>query len=439
MSITSEINRIKTNIANTYIVASNKGATLPEVQNSANLASTIEEIPNSGGIPVNVKRKDVNFFDYDGTLLYSYTLNELQALTELPPLPSHDGLVCQGWNWTLENIKAEEKETDVGAMYITDDGKTRLYIRIASDGRMNVPLCFRQSVTNGVEVDWGDSSGIETFAGSGTTDILPRHQYSAIGDYVITLNPLNGCVLTLGANNSSYCVMGPNSNENKAYKNMLTKVEVGKNITNMGSYTFSECRLLSSITIPKEVTSIGGNVFEDSYFLSNITIPTGVTQISEYSFYYCQSKNIIIPKEVTFIGNYAFKFCWSIASITLPKGIICTNYETFRGCYSLMGITISDGESEIQNSSFYECKSLSNIKFPSSIRTISSASFYNCYSIAYYDFSTHTSIPGLSSTTAFRNIASDCKIIVPDDLYDDWIVATNWSAYASYIVKASEV
>lgn len=44
MSISSEINRIKTNIADAYTQAGNKGATLPQNQNSANLASTIQSI-----------------------------------------------------------------------------------------------------------------------------------------------------------------------------------------------------------------------------------------------------------------------------------------------------------------------------------------------------------------------------------------------------------
>ena len=30
------------------------------------------------------------------------------------------------------------------------------------------------------------------------------------------------------------------------------------------------------------------------------------------------------------------------------------------------------------------------------------------------------------------------KIIVPDALYDEWIVATNWATYASQIIKKSE-
>lgn len=48
MSISQEIQRIKTNIANAYTQANEKGATLPEQQNSANLASTIESIQTGG-------------------------------------------------------------------------------------------------------------------------------------------------------------------------------------------------------------------------------------------------------------------------------------------------------------------------------------------------------------------------------------------------------
>lgn len=44
MSISSEIQRINTNIANAYAQANAKGATLPQSQNSANLASTIQSI-----------------------------------------------------------------------------------------------------------------------------------------------------------------------------------------------------------------------------------------------------------------------------------------------------------------------------------------------------------------------------------------------------------
>ena len=45
MSINNEINRITTNIASAYVAAAEKNATMPELQNSANLAATILSIP----------------------------------------------------------------------------------------------------------------------------------------------------------------------------------------------------------------------------------------------------------------------------------------------------------------------------------------------------------------------------------------------------------
>ena len=47
----------------------------------------------------------IYFYDYDGTLLYQYTPDEIQEMTELPDAPEHEGLVFQDWNWDLADIK----------------------------------------------------------------------------------------------------------------------------------------------------------------------------------------------------------------------------------------------------------------------------------------------------------------------------------------------
>lgn len=49
MSVADQINRIKTNIANTYTAAQSKGATMPQTQNSDNLATCIQSITTGGG------------------------------------------------------------------------------------------------------------------------------------------------------------------------------------------------------------------------------------------------------------------------------------------------------------------------------------------------------------------------------------------------------
>jgi hypothetical protein len=52
----------------------------------------------------------------------------------------------------------------------------------------------------------------------------------------------------------------------------------------------------------------------------------------------------------------------------------------------------------------------------------------------FYDFTKHTVVPTLASTSVFSGIPSDCEIRVPAALYDEWIAATNWSTYAANIV-----
>lgn len=275
-------------------------------------------------------------------------------------------------------------------MPVIGDGKTYLYIRIAAKGRMNVPLRFSQNKANGVTIDWGDGSAPQTVSGTG--NVTTAHTYAEVGEYVISLDPADGCTLGLGHGSASYCIMGSTSNNGRVYCNMLQAVEIGKNMASIGGSAFYYCCSLTSVVIPNSVTSIGNYAFGYCYSLSRMVIPNSVTSIGKNAFYNCYSlASIVIPNSVTSIGDNAFSSCYSLASIVIPN----------------------------------------------SVTSIGGYVFYNCYGMAFYDFSQATAIPTLGSS-ALYNIPSDCKIIVPDALYDEWIAATNWSSHASYIVKDSE-
>ena len=184
--------------------------------------------------------------------------------------------------------------------------------------------------------------------------------------------------------------------------------------TAYGNYTI-KCNG-KEISTSNSAGIVGQSSSTYNYYLTNTRLGR-VTSIGDYAFQYCYSlPSISIPNSVTSIGNGAFYYCYSLTSISIPNSVTSIGTRAFQYCYSLTGLSI-----------------------PNSVTSIGTYAFNNCYSITKYDFSQHTSVPTLSNTNAFSKINGICKIIVPDSLYDSWIAATNWSTYADYIYKVSEV
>ena len=358
---------------------------------------------------------DITFYDYDGTIVTSWTLEELATKTALPDYPSHDGLICQGWNWSLADLKTTNRKMNVGAMYITDDGKTRIYIRL-EEGRTSPMLGGCPNGT--VAVDWGDGTTPDTLTGTSekTPQWTPNHAYAAPGDYVITLT-VDGTMGFYGGSSSDNggAILRYSSSadeRNYVYQSSVQKIEIGNGATYIGSNAFYSCYSLASITIPNSVTSIDTYAFFMCYSLASITMPDGITRI----------------------GLHMFRNCYSLASITIPNSVTSIGHSVFYYCYSLASITMPDGITRIENSAFYNCYSLASITIPNSVTSIVAYTFYKCYCVAFYDFTAYTTVPKLASTNVFTGIPADCQIRVPASLVDAWKAATNWSTYADHIV-----
>ena len=272
-----------------------------------------------------------------------------------------------------------------------DDGKTRLYITVPANSmpdrpppRNEVPLYIQQSVDNGVTIDWGDGSDPETLPGTG--NVNTTHTYQQAGDYVISLDPADGCELGLGWGDIDYCVMGSLSDMyNVIYICMLKHCVVGRiGVSSIGDYAFQYCSALSSVTIPNGVTSIGKHTFDSCYNLSSIIIPSGVTSIGDYAF---------------------------------------------RSCSVLSSVTIQDSVTSIRKYSFNLCYTLSSIIIPSGVTSIGDSAFGGCYGLKEYHFLSKTP-PTLTKSDAFINIPPDCIIYVPVGSLEAYQTAANWSTYA---------
>ena len=426
-----------------------------------NLASVVVNVSGGGGGGDPASPKQIYFIDYDGTIVESYTKSEWQNVTALPSNPSHSGLTAQGWNWTKAQIDEQltampDNDVWVGQMYITDDGKTRVYIRL-EEGKLHPYFGICPNGT--VVVDWGDNSATVTLTGTSLTTVQTAdHEYTSAGDYVITLTVSSGSFAFCGESSTSYILRKNDTtttNIHRVYTNTIQKIELGIGV-NIGNYAFQNCHSLANITIPSEITSIGYHIFANCYSLVSVTIPNGITSIDDYTFYSCYSlTNVTIPSKVTSIGSYAFCYCSSLASIMIPSGVTsidgysfqnCYSLENipipsgvkriggymFNSCYSLASITIPSSVTRIDNYAFQYCYSLASITIPSGVTRIDGCVFRYCYGMAEYHF-LRTTPPTLANTNAFNSIPSDCIIYVPSESLEAYQTATNWSTYASHM------
>ena len=364
----------------------------------------------SGGQNILASVSDINFYDYDGTILYSYTKEQFIALSAMPDLPTREGLICQGWNWTLADAKAcviDCGKLNIGAMYITDDGDTRLYVHLTAEEYLTIPLYWNQSVSSGVGIDWGDGSAVQTVSGTGSRNTT--HTYAKPGDYVIRLKVSSG-ILRLGTN-TNYSVLGYTSNGSYIYRSILQKVEIGRNVTNL-EYAFKSYPALTSITIPSGVTSIGNGAFSKCFILTSVTIPSGVTSIGG-AFEDCHSlASVSIPSGVTSIGNNAFSHCSSLTSVTIPSSVTSINSYAFTDCYALASFTVPNGVTSIGNNAFSHCSSLTSVTIPSSVTSINSYAFTNCYSLSSITIPSSSSVTSIEGS-AFYGCRSLTSITIP--------------------------
>lgn len=389
------------------------------------------------------KESDINFWDYDGTLLYSWTLAELATKTELPPLPSHDGLVCQGWNWTLQDIKDAGRELDIGALYITDDGKTRLYVDVDTETWDDFVLNYWQDPRNATTVDWGDGTTPETK--NADSWIEHRHVYASSGSYVITMSVKEGTTMELG-NGSNGRMLIANSETDSGRCAMLKQVEIGERMTNVTERAFYAAVRLKSVAVPSGVLFDPWRTFEQAANIRSVT--AAFSSAISQTFYQCTNlRAIATPKGMTQGDDYAvtstairqinFDMTAALSAQALERvHIKAVNGQVgdFSSCRSLLEVTIPADATTFVAAAFQGDNALRRVTCLGDIASIPAQVFQRCYPLRFVDFTHCTAVPTLANVNAFDQTHPQLEIRVPASLADAWKAATNWSSLADHIV-----
>lgn len=394
----------------------------------AGFVSEIDSIQTGGGsAPTEeIEEKDVNFFDYDGTLIASYTEAEAKVLTSLPIPPVHSGLVFQGWNYTLEEVKANAEMADIGALYTTDDGATRLEIEVLE--RRDICVRFSQTKASGVLIDWGDGKSERSSGIAGQT--YSFHNYEGPGKYTITLTIDDDCNVTLGSY-SSYLICIDSLGSNAA-QNVLRKLYIGDRVVKIDKSAFKNHYALNSVSMNQGITALADECFKYSS-IEFMTIPSGVEAIPYSVFATCgRLRNVSLPTSVQNLDQYSIYQCNALKRLNL-KNVTNPQSRAVSSDNTINEIVVNADIAYIPNYFCCDCTGLERIAFLGNVKTFYSGALSGCYSLKIVDLTYCEAVPTLQDTTIFSSAGSDLEILVPAALAEEWKQATNWVKLAKYI------
>lgn len=169
--------------------------------------------------------------------------------------------------------------------------------------------------------------------------------------------------------------------------------------------------------------------------VTKVIVDEGVTEISTYAYHQLRFVEIEFPQSLVKIGNSAMELCSNITELIFPDSVTYIGSRMCYACVKLKKITLPRSLTYMGETAFESASISTPVFMPPLLMTIPNNAFAYCAQLPAILFTEHTAVPTLSNTAA---MAPKAIIVVPDNLYDEWIDATNWSSLASRIVKASE-
>ena len=410
-----------------------------------------------GSVVTPAPEKWINFIDYDGTILYSYTKAEFAQLEALPSNPTHPNLVSQGWNWRLTDIQSELANGGlskiwVGQMYNTQSGKTEIDVEFNDPDYLSPYLAVGTYSYTTLTVDWGDGSTPYSSNNNNATGLrYIQHTYPSVGKYTIKISAgesmyyfYNG----YGSGHPSILYIEESSGDgnktrNSTYANCIKAIRVSDHC-HINAGAFRTLYGLEYMTISNTTSNVTDTssyplryyAWSQDTSLKSLTIPYGVVKSTyNYAFFNsCTSlKNVSVPPTLDISAiTECYSECKNIVHPYYPSTWTSIPSKYFYGCASLQGVTLpSSGLTTIEANAFNTNNTLMEITIPATVTTIGNDAFrYNYYMIYHF---LSTTPPTLGNSTVFGGIATGCKIYVPSASVNAYKTATNWSTYADYI------
>lgn len=207
-------------------------------------------------------------------------------------------------------------------------------------------------------------------------------------------------------------------------------------VTKVSHSAFRDCAKLTSVSFPN-VTSISDYAFQNCSALTSVSFPNA-TSAENYVFQYCEALTSVYCPSLKRIGTSGFHTCSALTSADFPSATYISSYG-FQNCGALASINLPVLTS-INTFTFRGCTQLTSADFPAAQR-INNYAFQNCSNLTSLILR-NTTVATLGDTNAFTGTPIESGtgyVYVPDNLVEDYKVATNWATYANQIKPISEL
>lgn len=405
-------------------------------------------------VEVNCNKQPVTsgatIYDYDGTVIETYTPEEFAALSAYPAHPEHEYLTPNGYNVALATAQAYAAKygyVEVGAQYRVTDGKTRLFMSIEEFTRdIRLGLC----VNGSVDVDWGDGTTHSTMTSS-DIDIIQyaEHTYAQSGDYIIALTVTGEAVISALREPHFIAEIGADIDDyfgSQAHFNCLTKILFGENISvehspflyfwglktvlipvgmdiSLAEGSFGMCYNLKSLTIPNGFTSLPNDLCTNCESLSSLILPHTIISIPEYVADISAMTTIVIPDSVTSINDYAFSGGKCLNKVVMSDNVTSIGQAAFSVCRLLNEISLPANCTTYGNNAFGHT-SIVNLEIPAATTTIN-AGFTKMHCLKTLKFRSSTP-PTITGSNPWQYLPTDCIIYVPTGSLSAYTSAANY-------------
>lgn len=413
-------------------------------QNGTYNTTLVDEVK----VDVPSEPKDVNFYDYDGTLVYAFSAEDFTNLSDMPANPAHEGLTAQGWNWTLAGAKAFVSTyggLDIGQLYNPSDGNGFLEVEIIDTTVPAKIIGFGK----GTEIDWGDGSTTPCTQNRSTY----THTYAATGSYIIKFIANGKTFWLSGTGNDNNTGLGDRNTFNPM---VVKRVHVSENSSMPQVYNFVRMYDLEAISYPRNLVDPNGlQIGAIDSSLPFIVVPPTATGLNITG---SAVKKVCLPETSNTIDlkmqtSFIQKLCGSGSiTFTQPSTGKAAHLRDMTGLLisalpqaalqdvPIAGVNLEEGITTIGNSSLKRTL-IRSITIPSTVTQILQYAINNVYYLEEMHL-LPTTPPTLDNVNALTGYRSNLVIYVPysDDhsVLNAYKTASNWSIFADYMQEEAQ-